>query len=526
MQRRYGQAERNQKNTEQIWKENIAYCEGLQYLAVQQGVMVNTTGHAQDRIVDNRILDMVRRLHARLDQPAYVPSVEAITDDPQDHEAAKAGHALLRNFYHRRKMPREKRLALWWLIACGHFFAEPFYDATGGKKVTVPKLKRYPDEHPQAGEVMQEFNHATNQHEPAIEREAVIDPDSGQPVVDMVEQEDIDPITQQPITKLVPNPRMQPVMEEQPEGIVDFVHRSPFQVKRDPRTQEWRKVQWAFVDEIAPREQVLLRYSGSFRSKTGDELDAVLPKGEKVNTMPFMPQTSQLVSDMAGVPQPAPAAEDVVLLRRYYERPTLKFPNGRFLIYCPTGNLLLHEGDLDGDIPLFMIGYLIRPWILEGLSPVSQVRTLQRMLNYITGRWWMHLRAWAGGWPIIPITSGISRDNWSNDIGSGLFYNPAGGKPEFLNPPFGNLAGIQVVPRPRRAEHGGTSRASAIAPRAGSEGGEGIQDGRTPHGASRYHSSPGARGYRGRIRGLLSCLCLDLARRHYETDRMVAISGG
>src|SRR6266480_3741460 len=69
---KFKQAERIQKDMERLWKENLAFLEGIQMMVSNQAIMVNIQGHTshgRERMVDNRILDNARRLHARLDQP-------------------------------------------------------------------------------------------------------------------------------------------------------------------------------------------------------------------------------------------------------------------------------------------------------------------------------------------------------------------------------------------------------------------------------------------------------------------------
>lgn len=81
----------------------------------------------------------------------------------------------------------------------------------------------------------------------------------------------------------------------------------------------------------------------------------------------------------------------------------------------------------------------MRPWAHEGKSPVGEVRGLQKVINVVLARWIEHVRRWAAGWLLIPTTADIPVKGWASTVASIIRYNPAGGKPEFVQPPFGNL---------------------------------------------------------------------------------------
>src|SRR5262249_50764303 len=139
---KWNEAERAAKDIERLWRENIAYLEGIQYTVSNADKILNVMGvnaGSRSRLVDNQLLDLGRRLLARLDQPKFEPNAYAITDDPADQKASKLCHASLRWFYNRKKVAAEKRTALWWLIPCGNVYLEPYYDPDAGKQVPTPQ---------------------------------------------------------------------------------------------------------------------------------------------------------------------------------------------------------------------------------------------------------------------------------------------------------------------------------------------------------------------------------------------------
>src|SRR5438105_4904579 len=91
LQDRWNMADRSQREMDRAWKESIAFLEGMQWVVSGQNFLLNVQGvqpKGKERVTDNRVLDHARRLHARLDRPAYEPYVLATSDDPVDHEGA------------------------------------------------------------------------------------------------------------------------------------------------------------------------------------------------------------------------------------------------------------------------------------------------------------------------------------------------------------------------------------------------------------------------------------------------------
>jgi hypothetical protein len=363
-------------------RENIGFVEGIQWTGTnRQGVPVNMQGSAPPgttRVIDNRTFDMARRLHARLDQPTYKPSATALTEIPQDHDAARAADDILRHLYYETKFNRRKRSMIWWEIAAGWFYIEAYFDPMAGPRIPVVK------DNPLTGG----FD-----------------------------------------------------VSEEPAGAVDFVVRSPFAVYRDTRFNEWERMQYVNIEEVAAREDVLARFSESYaKSHEGKELKDDL-RDEYIDPTSYIPEVAGSTADISGIITKSPGGvKGGVKLERYYERPSQDYPKGRQGILA--GSKLLYRGDLgapDLDLPPVPFGYVQRPWAHEGKSPVGEVRGLQKVYNLTLSRWIEHVRRWAAGWLLIPTTAGIPVKGWASTVASIIRYNPGGGKPEFVQPPFGNL---------------------------------------------------------------------------------------
>ena len=391
-------AERAARDTFRLWKENVAFIDGMQWLRVREGGMLNVQGISRGRIriTDNRLQDHARRLHARLDQVSYSPIVIADSLDDGDKASARLAGAALKWFDRRKRVRQVRRRVNWWIVVCGQAYVEAFFDPQAGPLVDVPAKD-------EAGQ-------------PAMEQAT---DEAGQPV--------FDPDTQEPV--------MRNVMTKEPAGDVDFLERSPFAIRRDPRFQDWRKLRYVFVEETASKEEVLDRFGDMF-----ENLEARLPAGHH-QTTPWMPELAGDTQDMMGLPRAAPPVTDVVTLWRYYERPTKKYPDGRFVIYA--GDMLLYKGPMptpDRDFPVVPFTYMGRPWQLEGKSAVDSSKTLQRLYNRILSRFAEHLVRLPAGWLLVPVTAGIPKKAFTSEIGSIIRYVPGGGKPEFQFPPFQGLS--------------------------------------------------------------------------------------
>lgn len=399
LEQKWAMADRYMADTFRLWKENIAFIEGMQWIRSRDNSMLNVQGANRNRIrlVDNRLLDHARRLHARLDQVSYAPTVVADSTDDGDKAAARMAQAALRWFDRKKKVRQERRKVNWWIVVCGQGYTEQFFDPQAGPLVDVPE----------------------------------IDPETKLPVQVPIQNEDgsfqMDEETQMPAT--------QNKMVKEPAGDVDFLVRSPFAIRRDPRFQDWRKMRWIFVEETAAREEVVDR----FRELVPD-IEDKLPH-DAYNTSPWMADLAGDTFDQTGLPKAKPPVKDVVTLKRYYERPSREYPSGRFVIYCTP--IKLYEGPMpteSREFPIKSFSYMGRPWIFEGKSAVDAAKALQRLFNRILSRFAEHLVRLPAGWLLVPVTSGIPKRSFSNETGSIIRYVPGGGEPKFVFPPFGGLA--------------------------------------------------------------------------------------
>ena len=406
LEQKWSMADNAVKDTFRLWKENISFIEGMQWIRVRESAMLNVQGISRNRIriADNRLLDHARRLHARLDQVSYSPTVVADSLDDGDRQAARAGGGLLRWFDKKFGVKRERRHLNWWVVVCGQGYVETYFDPQAGNLVSVPELDT------EGNPVMED----------AVD-------DVGQPITEP-EYDDLG-------NEIGVRAQRRPVTRLEPEGNVGFMVRSPFAIRRDPRFQDWRKLRWIFIEEVAAKEEVLDRFKDMV-----PELDKRLPSAQ-YQTTPWLPELVAETTDVMGLPKQRPLVKDVVTLRRYYERPSSRFPRGRFVIYA--GNVIFYSGDMPTpnlDFPIVPFSYMGRPWYLEGKGAVDAAKALQRLYNRILSRFAEHLVRLPAGWLLVPVTSGIPKRSFTSETGSIIRYVPGGGEPKFVFPPFGGLA--------------------------------------------------------------------------------------
>jgi hypothetical protein len=324
--------------------------------------------------------------------------------DVGDVEAARTAEIALRWFEETKQVRARRRLANWWIIVAGQYYLEPYFDPNAGPIEPVPVT----DEN---GEL--EYEPVLVDGEPVPE----VDPQTGQPLLDEAGQ---------------PKYKQQPKMRLAPIGDVDFVVWSPLQVEPDYRAQDWSKVRWVFVTEYASPEDVEERYP---QADVGQ-----IPKHKATQLAPWIPPLVSESGDTTGVIRPLPPLEDVITLYRYYEKPSKRYPAGRHIVY--TENQILYKGDLgtpDGELPLVPVTYLDRPWQLQARDPVSPAKRVQALFNRVLSRYAEHIAKLPIGWLLVPVSSGIPKRAFTNEVGSIIRYLPGGGTPQFVFPPFAGL---------------------------------------------------------------------------------------
>lgn len=496
---KYAEAEQAQRDLEKIWAENIAFLEGIQWLRTLNQQVINTAGlvkGGRQRITDNRLLDFTRRLISRMVQVQYRPEVTADTDDPGDKKSAKAARGALRWFERRKKVAQRKLEAAWWIAATDICYIETYFDPDAGPMREVPVVD-------EAGDVVYEDD---------------VD-EAGMPILEV--RTETDPVTGTPVAREVP--RQRPVVKMEPVGEVNLTVRSPFQVKRDWRFQEWEKVRWVFVDEEAAVEEVVDRF-GNLIPGLADKLGA----GGKSQPLPWIPALPTMgVEDQTGLPKPIPAVSGTVTVRRFYEKPSKRYPKGRMVIYAADPQVMLWRGELDtpdGDLPLVPLSYLSRPWSLEGRSPVRDGKILQRLYNRILSRYAEHLIRLPAGWLLVPTTSGIPKRGFTNEIASIIRYQPAGGAPSFVFPPFQGLAWYDTFLQ--RLENSMEER-MALPPAARGQMPKGARAARTIELLQEAADAVQAPVLSGIAWAWVSVYekVLGLMHRHYTLPRMIAIEG-
>ncbi len=146
---RKDEGDRARRGVEKLWKECIAFVEGVQHIIadLQSPVWLNVQANAKpgaERIVNNVLFDHVRRAHAQLTRPSFAPTASAMTDMPEDYDAARIGQALCRNAYHLQRVPVIKRGITLYILVPGCCWVETYFDPTEGKRGRAGMVLRSP----------------------------------------------------------------------------------------------------------------------------------------------------------------------------------------------------------------------------------------------------------------------------------------------------------------------------------------------------------------------------------------------
>ncbi len=155
---------------------------------------------------------------------------------------------------------------------------------------------------------------------------------------------------------------------------------------------------------------------------------------EKISTVSF--------GEITGALRRGDDEDDKCLLLEYYEQPSDKFENGRYIAVC--GDQLLYEGELpyingDGNtrkLPFVQQNSVSRPGCLWGVSVVERCIPIQRAYNAVRNRKHEYLARAAVG--VLTVEEGTAdvEELAENGLAPGkvLIYRQGANKPEMLTP--------------------------------------------------------------------------------------------
>lgn len=196
---------------------------------------------------------------------------------------------------------------------------------------------------------------------------------------------------------------------------------TPFEVYGDPSARRFAEAHWAFRSVIRNVDELKLEYP--------DEAKRIQP--ERLRTEAPIPPT-QASSMRSGLWLRVPEIRDSVMLREYFERPSLRYPEGRYAVYAGGGKnpvLLRYDEALPYGhrrIPIREVGYIRVPGAYNAMGIVEPLRDPQRFLNEIQSRRIEHIRMMATGKWLVDYEAGVAKDAITSEPGEVIFKHVGG----------------------------------------------------------------------------------------------------
>lgn len=195
---------------------------------------------------------------------------------------------------------------------------------------------------------------------------------------------------------------------------------SPLEVFSDPSAKRFHEAHWAFRTVVRNIDEVKLLWPETTKKLEPESLRPEIP----------LPNGSASASRSGLWLQPQ-TLRDAVLLKEYFERPSQRFPQGRYAIYVggekPT--VLRYEEQLPyahGRIPIREMGFIRIPGANNPMGVIDQLRDPQKYLNEIRSKRIEHVRLMAAGKWIVDRTANVDKNSITSEPGEVIFKDPTG----------------------------------------------------------------------------------------------------
>jgi len=194
---------------------------------------------------------------------------------------------------------------------------------------------------------------------------------------------------------------------------------SPFEIFADPAAALFDQAHWCFRTVVRNIDEVKLAWPQETKKLQPESLrpEIPLPNGSgsaQRSGLWLRPQTIR----------------DSVMLREYFERPSSKYPDGRYAIYVGQEKpiLLRYDEELPYShrLPIRQVGFIRLPGANNPMGVIDQLRDPQRYLNEVRSRRIEHVRMMAAGKWIVDRSANIDKDSITSEPGEVIFKETTG----------------------------------------------------------------------------------------------------
>lgn len=375
------------------WRLNTEFLNGNQFLEIDPAAMtvqeIPKAYWYQEREVFNQIATIYETRVAQLSRTAPVLKVRPASSDESDLGAAKISTTLLESTWHEENMDIMWDDLCAWAEMTGTALVKSSWNQDKGRTVVTMQVPKEKVED-------RESNGDTEQVSQMLEGEA--------------EEIDIK------------------------EGDIDICVVSPYEFFPDNN----------YSPSLDACHSVM--HCRSYHVKDIEEIWGVQVEPEDVDVMTLQQMKTGLGGigySVGGYRGKTAQLKNHAVVKEYYERPTKKYPNGRFIVVA--SGKTLHVGELpykvgkddERDFPFSLSRSIKKPGQFWGVSVIERLIPIQRRYNALRNRKAEYLNLVAIGQWYEP-EGGLDEDvELDNSPGNIIRYRPGVGKPEPVS--FPNL---------------------------------------------------------------------------------------
>lgn len=391
------------------WERNHKFLDGDQWLVfdgspetggIWKKLTVSKANEHLPRPVTNLIFDGFQTLKSYLIKNKPRSTVRPNTQTYRDKSAAKIADLCLETNWERLAEQPNYEYAAACLLTYGTVFKKSFWDTTAATMVKVPRMVSQPTTDPNTGMV-------TGTQEVQAQ-----DPNTGELLVDKL-----------------------------PLGDVNTDIIEPYRIAIDPMAADLHKAKWLMEFSIQTLEWIKETYGKEGDGYTGkiEELKEEKSLSGAMSRWSALKNSSGVkgssgMSDIQSDSGDASTMSNSAVVKEYYERPTMKYPDGR-LVVVANGICLYNgkspcEGPELGDWhPYSECRWEIVPGRFWGKSPLDAGCEIQKQINSIDALIILTRKTMAVPQKLIPTGAGISKGVWTGRPGQEIEYR---GGPENL----------------------------------------------------------------------------------------------
>lgn len=396
------------------WQRNHLYLDGFQWLVFDGSIAtgglwkrldVSRNNEYIPRPVTNYLFDTFQTLKSYLIKTKPRSEVYPNTELYQDKMAAKIGTLCLEANWAKLKEQQNYEYAASCLVTYGTVFKKSYWDTSTLVMSKVPQMTQIPKVDPATGLTT------------GMEEVQATDPQTGEPIFDTI-----------------------------PLGDVNTDVVEPYRVCVDPLVNDIHKIRWIMEYSIQPLAWVQEIYGKDPESNPGftglvAELEEEKNLQGSLKRFAQLKQSSGLKQSIEGGTSLNSTEEHLknsVVVKEYYERPSLNYQNGRLIVVANGKTLYAGDSPYTGSElgdwhPYSECRWEIVPGRFWGKSPLDNASEIQKRINSIDSTIILARKTSAIPQKLIPTSSGIAAGTWTGRPGQEISYRDSGGaKPELL----------------------------------------------------------------------------------------------